>query len=310
MSAIQVRDLRKSYGALVAVDGVSFEVARGETFGLLGPNGAGKSTTIGIVVGALRPDQGSVSVDGETDPTRPALRRRIGVAPQSLALYEELTAEENLTFFGRLYGLAGASLTARVEWALAFAGLADRRRDRVRTYSGGMQRRLNLVCGLIHDPPVILMDEPTVGVDPQSRNAIFDSIEALKREGRTIVYTTHYMEEAERLCDRVAIMDRGKILALDTVEGLLRAHGGAPTVEIVFAGLGGGPGAADSGARRADLAPFGGEWDGPRWRVRHDRPIDVLQQAMSGHDAFSHVSIERANLESVFLHLTGRTLRD
>jgi linearmycin/streptolysin S transport system ATP-binding protein len=247
MSAIRVTDLGKSYGALVAVDGVSFEVARGETFGLLGPNGAGKSTTIGMIVGALRPDRGSVTVDGEADPTRPALRRRIGVAPQSLALYEDLTAEENLDFFGRLYGLSGARLKARVEWALAFAGLDDRRRDRVRTYSGGMQRRLNLVCGLIHDPPVLLMDEPTVGVDPQSRNAIFESIEALKREGRTIVYTTHYMEEAERLCDRVAIMDRGKILALDTLKGLLR---------------------------------------------------------------FSNLPIERADLESVFLHLTGRTLRD
>jgi len=312
MSAIRVNDLKKSYGALTAVDGVSFEVARGETFGLLGPNGAGKSTTIGMIVGALRPDQGSVTVDGEADPTRPALRRRIGVAPQSLALYEELTAEENLAFFGSLYGLTGARLKARVEWALAFAGLEERRRDRVQTYSGGMQRRLNLVCGLIHDPPVLLMDEPTVGVDPQSRNAIFESIEALKREGRTIVYTTHYMEEAERLCDRVAIMDRGKVLALDTVEGLLRVHGGAPTVEIVFARAAGAgaPRLPNSEPRRADLAPYGGEWDGPRWRVRHDRPIDVLQQAMSGHDAFSHVSIERANLETVFLHLTGRTLRD
>jgi len=303
MSAIRVADLEKSYGTLKAVDGVSFDVARGETLGLLGPNGAGKSTTIAMVVGALRPDRGSVTVDGETDPTRPSLRARIGVAPQSLALYEELTAEENLAFFGRLYGLSGARLRARVEWALAFAGLADRRGDRVRNYSGGMQRRLNLVCGLIHDPPVLLMDEPTVGVDPQSRNAIFESIEALKREGRTIVYTTHYMEEAERLCDRVAILDRGKILALDTVEGLLRAHGGSPTVEIVFAGDSAEP-------RRPDLAAFGGDWDGPRWRVRHARPNDVLQRAMSGGDAFSHVSIERPSLESVFLTLTGRTLRD
>ena len=310
MSAIKVSDLKKSYGALTAVDGVSFEVARGETFGLLGPNGAGKSTTIGMIVGALRPDHGSVTVDGEGDPTRPALRRRIGVAPQSLALYEELTAEENLAFFGSLYGLSGTRLKERLEWALAFVGLEERRRDRVGTYSGGMQRRLNLVCGLIHDPPVLLMDEPTVGVDPQSRNAIFESIETLKREGRTIVYTTHYMEEAERLCDRVAIMDRGKILALDTVAGLLRVHGGAPTVEIVFAGAGAAPGDPSSGTRRADLAPYGGDWDGPRWRVRHERPIEILQQAMSGHDVFSHVSIERANLETVFLHLTGRTLRD
>jgi len=247
MTAIRVADLEKSYGTLKAVDGVSFEVARGEAFGLLGPNGAGKSTTIGMIIGALRPDRGSVTVDGEADPTRPALRRRIGVSPQSLALYEEMTAEENLTFFGRLYDLGRAALKARVEWALAFAGLTDRRRDRVRTFSGGMQRRLNLVCGLIHDPPVILLDEPTVGVDPQSRNAIFESIEALKREGRTIVYTTHYMEEAERLCDRVAIMDHGKVLALDTIGGLLR---------------------------------------------------------------IPHSSGDRADLESVFLHLTGRTLRD
>ncbi|HKQ18327.1 MAG TPA: ABC transporter ATP-binding protein [Candidatus Eisenbacteria bacterium] len=247
MTAIHVADLEKSYGALKAVDGVSFDVARGETFGLLGPNGAGKSTTIGMIIGALHPDRGSVTVDGESDPTRPALRRRIGVSPQSLALYEEMTAQENLEFFGRLYDIERALLKARVEWALAFAGLTDRRRDRVKTFSGGMQRRLNLVCGLIHDPPVILLDEPTVGVDPQSRNAIFDSIEALKREGRTIVYTTHYMEEAERLCDRVAIMDHGKVLALDTVEGLLRVSKSAG---------------------------------------------------------------EAADLESVFLHLTGRTLRD
>ena len=237
MNAIHVADLRKSYGTLKAVDGVTFEVARGETFGLLGPNGAGKSTTIGMIVGALRPDHGSVTVDGESDPTRPALRRRIGVSPQSLALYDEMTAQENLEFFGRLYDLGRPLLKARVEWALAFSGLTDRRKDRVKVFSGGMQRRLNLVCGLIHDPPVILMDEPTVGVDPQSRNAIFESIEALKREGRTIVYTTHYMEEAERLCDRVAIMDHGKILALDTVEGLLRvpkSSGEAKNLESVF----------------------------------------------------------------------------
>ncbi|HEX7078270.1 MAG TPA: ABC transporter ATP-binding protein [Candidatus Eisenbacteria bacterium] len=198
MAAIQVNDLRKSYGDLVAVDGVSFAVEAGETFGLLGPNGAGKSTTIGMIVGSLRPDTGTVTVDGEADPTRPAIRRKIGVTPQSLALYAELTAEENLAFFGRLYGLSGDRLKHRVEWALAFAGLTDRRRDRVAAFSGGMQRRLNLVCGLLHEPPVILLDEPSVGVDPQSRNLLFENIEALKREGRTILYTTHYMEEAER----------------------------------------------------------------------------------------------------------------
>ncbi len=233
MAAIEVKSLRKAYGELVAVDGVSFEVNGGECFGLLGPNGAGKSTTINCVVGALRPDAGEIQIDGDSDPTRPAVRMKIGVAPQPIALYEELTAEENLTFFGSLYGLAGGLLKERIEMALEFSGLAGRRKDRVSTYSGGMQRRLNLVCGILHDPPVILLDEPTVGVDPQSRNLIFENIEALKRLGRTIVYTTHYMEEAQRLCDRVAIIDQGKILALDTVEGLLKAHGG-PDLESVF----------------------------------------------------------------------------
>jgi ABC-2 type transport system ATP-binding protein len=253
MPSIEVERLRKTYGTLVAVDGLSFEVAAGECFGLLGPNGAGKSTTIHCVVGALKPDAGSVRIDGETDPTRPAVRRRIGIAPQPIALYEDFSAEENLQFFGKLYGMGGAVLRERVEMALEFSGLASRRKDRVAAYSGGMQRRLNLVCGILHDPPVILLDEPTAGVDPQSRNHIFENIEALKRLGRTIVYTTHYMEEAQRLCDRVAIMDQGKILALDTVAGLLSAYGGEPVRRVIF---------------------------------------------------------EQANLEAVFLKLTGRSLRD
>jgi len=298
VDAIIVDSLRKSYGAIKAVDGLSFRVARGESFGLLGPNGAGKTTTIGMIVGALRPDAGRVTVDGESDPTRPAIRRRIGVAPQALALYQDLTAEENLAFFGTLYGLAGPRLKERVEWALEFSGLTDRRTSRVAGYSGGMQRRLNLVCGLLHDPPVILLDEPTVGVDPQSRNAIFDSIERLKRDGRTILYTTHYMEEAERLCDRVAIIDHGAILAIDTVGALLQQHGGAPTVEIEFP------------ARPASLDDGGGTWEGSRWRIQTERPVEALQRAMGTAEPFSHVSIERATLEDVFLHLTGRSLRD
>ncbi len=233
MASIEVRELKKSYGTVVAVDGLSFLVDRGECFGLLGPNGAGKSTTINCVVGALQPDSGQVTIEGETDPTRPSVRMKIGVAPQSIALYEDLTAQENLEFFGKLYGLSGDLLKTRIEMALEFSGLAERRKGRVSTFSGGMQRRLNLVCGILHDPPVILLDEPTAGVDPQSRNLLFDNIEELKRLGRTVVYTTHYMEEAQRLCDRVAIIDQGKILALDTVEGLLRAHKGAD-LEAVF----------------------------------------------------------------------------
>ena len=233
MAAIEVRDLRKSYGPNVAVNGISFEVREGECFGLLGPNGAGKTTTLHMLVGTLRPDSGEVRIHGEPDPTRASVRLRIGVAPQSLAIYQDLTGQENLEFFARLYGLEGGRLRERVEMALEFVGLTSRRKDRVATYSGGMQRRLNLVCGLLHDPSVILLDEPTVGVDPQSRNLLFDNIEALKRLGRTIVYTTHYMEEAERLCDRVAIVDHGAILALDTVENLRRTHGGPPVRRVI-----------------------------------------------------------------------------
>jgi len=297
VSAIRVESLRKSYGDLLAVDGVTFEVRTGEVFGLLGPNGAGKTTTIGMIAGLLRPDEGSVEVEGAHDPTRPAVRRLVGVAPQALALYNELTGEENLAFFGRLYGLSGERLRERVEWALGFSGLADRRKHRVGGYSGGMQRRLNLVCGLLHDPPVIVLDEPTVGVDPQSRNAIFENIDELKLQGRTLLYTTHYMEEAERLCDRVAIMDHGKILALDTVHTLLRQHGGRSTVEVEFAD------------RPKTLEGLGGAWDKGVWRVQTDHPVQVLQQASTA-GSFSNVSIRGANLEAVFLSLTGRSLRD
>lgn len=247
---IQATELRKSYGDVVAVDGLSLEVARGETFGLLGPNGAGKTTTIHMLVGLLKPDSGRISINGESDPTRPEVRRHLGIAPQSLALYSDLTGQENLEFFGRIFGATGALLKDRVNSALDFAQLTEHRKRRVKTYSGGMQRRLNLACAVLHDPPVILLDEPTVGVDTQSRNHIFENIDSLKKRGRTILYTTHYIEEAQRLCDRVAIMDQGKILALDSVDGLVKAHG-------------------DTSARTA-----------------------------------------QADLEAVFLSLTGRTMRD
>jgi ABC-2 type transport system ATP-binding protein len=230
---LSVAGIRKTYGERVAVDGLSFEVRRGETFGLLGPNGAGKSTTLLMLTGLLRPDAGRILLDGGS-PTEPAVRRSLGLAPQGLAIYPDLSAEENLAFFGRLYSLPRARLAERVEWALDLAGLPDRRRDRVVTFSGGMQRRLNLACALVHDPQVLLLDEPTVGVDPQSRNHIFEAIERLKKDGRTIVYTSHYMEEVERLCDRIAIIDDGRLLALDDLDALLRAHAGCANLEAVF----------------------------------------------------------------------------
>jgi ABC-2 type transport system ATP-binding protein len=295
---IQVRDLRKSYGQLLAVDGISFSIAKGEAFGLLGPNGAGKTTTISMILGALRPDAGMVEIDGGSDPTRPEIRMRLGTAPQSLAIYEDLTAEENLAFFGRLYQLSGKKLAERVEWALEFSGLASRRKDRVKTYSGGMQRRLNLVAGIMHDPPVVLMDEPTVGIDPQSRNQIYESIESLKKLGRTILYTTHYMEEAQRLCDRVAIIDHGKILAMDSVDGLIHKHGGNPTLEVQFNKL------------PTDTSSLPGKLNGNKLRLSTENPLKALEQVSKVTTDFLHVAIERADLETVFLNLTGRTLRD
>jgi linearmycin/streptolysin S transport system ATP-binding protein len=238
---LTLENVRKTYGATVAVDGLSLTVARGEVLGLLGPNGAGKSTSVNLAVGLLAPDAGAVRIDGKGSPTDPAVRRSIGVAPQALAVYDLLSGEENLHFFGEVYGLTGALLAERVRWSLDFVGLTDRRRDRVGTYSGGMKRRLNLAAALVHDPELVLLDEPTVGVDPQSRNQIFENILALKRLGRTLIYTTHYMEEAERLCDRVAIIDKGKLLALGSVQELLDAHGvkpkmvlQGPTLEEVF----------------------------------------------------------------------------
>jgi ABC-2 type transport system ATP-binding protein len=251
--------------------------------GLLGPNGAGKSTSVNLAVGLLPPDEGTVSIDGLGRPTDAAVRSRIGVAPQALALYELLSGEENLRFFGEVYGLTGSALAGRVDWCLAFVGLADRARDRVSTYSGGMKRRLNLAAALVHQPDLLLLDEPTVGVDPQSRNQIFDNITALHRSGTTIVYTTHYMEEAERLCDRIAIVDQGRLLALGTLAELLAAHGGPPTLIV------------DS--------------NGGSERVQTADPLAELNRRAAAR-AISSFHVERPTLEQVFLTLTGRSLRD
>lgn len=295
---ITAQNLVKRYGNITAVNDISFELHKGETFGLLGPNGAGKTTTINMMVGVLKPDSGAITLNGSADPTQPEVRRQLGNAPQSLALYEELTAEENLKFFGKMYDLAGKKLSERVQWALEFAGLIDRRKSRVSAYSGGMKRRLNLACALVHDPPVLLLDEPTVGVDPQSRNAIFDSIEKLIQEGRTIVYTTHYMEEAQRLCDRVAIMDHGKILALDTVDKLIESHGGLSVIEGVLS------------APPKESANLPGVIKGTYFRQETNRPLEAVAKLAASGCEFVTLNIHKADLEMVFLNLTGRSLRD
>ena len=280
---LTLTNVRKSFGKTVAVDGLSLSVGQGELFGLLGPNGAGKSTSVSLAVGLLSPDSGTIAVAGLGNPADPSVRQQIGVAPQSLALYALLTGEENLRFFGQVYGLSGAALASRVAWCLDFVGLADRKDDAVAKYSGGMKRRLNLAAALVHDPQLLLLDEPTVGVDPQSRNKIFENIEALHAEGRTIIYTTHYMEEAVRLCERIAIIDAGRLLALGSVGELLAKYGGPPTL-VVNTG----------GAER---------------RVQTADPLGELNR-LAGAGAIDAFQMERPTLEQVFLTLTGRSLRD
>ena len=236
---LNVEHLSRRFGERVAVDDVSFRIRPGETLGLLGPNGAGKTTAIAMICGITRADHGSVSLAGVSlAADERAYKRRFGLVPQDLALYDELSAWANLQLFGGLYGLLPDLLRSRADEALQLVDLADRRDERVKNFSGGMKRRLNIAAALLHDPDLILLDEPTVGVDPQSRNAIFDNLEVLKKRGKTLLYTTHYMEEAERLCDRILIMDRGKILADDTVAGLYRrlpgAASGPKKLEEVF----------------------------------------------------------------------------
>jgi ABC-2 type transport system ATP-binding protein len=311
---LDARTLRKSFGAIPAVSDVSFTVDPGELVGLLGPNGAGKSTTVGMIAGIVAPDAGEVRINGQalqgdTDPAKAA----IGLVPQDLALFDELPARENLRFFGSLYGLAGAKLDATIASGLEFVGLADRARDKVKTFSGGMKRRLNLAAGLLHDPQLVLLDEPTVGIDPQSRNAIFDNLEALRARGKSIVYTTHYMEEAERLCDRIVIVDHGKVIANDTVRGL---YGLLPASRRLTVELRGNK-QADSGlaeATRALPAVASAEVaDGVLSVALDDLAAGapgVLSLLQQRGVAYDHVVSERGDLETVFLTLTGRTLRD
>jgi ABC-2 type transport system ATP-binding protein len=294
--AIEVQDLTKSYGQVVALRGLSFCVPKGETFGLLGPNGAGKSTAIQIMTGLLRADSGRALVD-RGQPHLSDIRRRIGVAPQALSLYDELTAAENLAFFGRLYGLSGSRLQTRVDWGLEFAGLQDRAGHRAATYSGGMKRRLNIAIALIHEPQVLFLDEPTVGVDPQSRNHIFESIHRLQEAGLTILYTTHYMEEARRLCHRVAIMDKGQLLALDTVPNLIASHGGASKIT------------ADVEFWPKELSAVGTPLEGQLLTTSAEPLAEVARWTNAGAKLNS-LQISSPDLESVFLNLTGRSLRD
>jgi ABC-2 type transport system ATP-binding protein len=309
---LEVCGLHKRYGDLVAVHEVSFTVRPGEMVGLLGPNGAGKTTTVSMIAGLLAPDQGEVRIEGgvvrsETDP----VKRRMGLVPQDLALHDELSARENLALFGALYGMRGAALQKAMEEAFAVAGLADRAADRVSTFSGGMKRRLNLAAALLHSPSILLLDEPTVGVDPQSRNAIFSNLEDLKRQGKTLVYTTHYMEEAERLCDSIIIVDHGKVIANGSLNEVRRLVPATNVLELQIENPG-----ADGwfGALRALPGVEGAELEGPSLRVTLG---DLLQHSpgvlswLAGQGyRCSHIASQRADLETVFLTLTGRSVRN
>ena len=302
------------YGDLTAVNDVSLNVRPGEVLGLLGPNGAGKSTLIGILCGMFAPTAGSVHLgDVPVTPRARSAKQRIGVVPQDIALYEKLSGRQNLRFFGRVYGLGGRRLRERVEAVLDVVGLSDRGNDRAETYSGGMQRRLNLAAGLLHEPELLILDEPTVGVDPQSRNHIFDNVERLNRDqGVSIVYTTHYMEEAERLCDRVAIIDHGKIVALDTPRALTESLGGG----VIQIGI--DPDQAKQVTEiLAALESVQTVGPGPDERLlnieaesaRHAL-VDVMQAMNAAALEVETVRILEPNLESVFLRFTGRRLRD
>ena len=318
---VNVEQLTKKYGEFSAVREINFSIEQGEVFGLLGPNGAGKSTTISMLTGLYPPTAGSIRIAG-LDAVREArqVKRIIGVVPQDIALYPALSARANLRFFGEMFGLAGGELRARVESVLEYVAMSERANDPVRTYSGGMKRRINLAVGLINNPQVLFLDEPTVGVDPQSRNHIFESVERLNQEaGMTVLYTTHYMEEAERLCKRVAIIDRGQIIALDTPRNLIGMLGGgiirmgvAEPAEETRRAIE----ALEMVKSAAYLAAEEGENPAQR---RHILKIETLQAIQAllqiihcmnerNLDILSIETLE-PNLESVFLHLTGKSLR-
>jgi ABC-2 type transport system ATP-binding protein len=307
-----VEDLVKRYGAQRAVDGIGFEVSRGELFGLLGPNGAGKTTTINVLSTLLPADGGRAVIGGHDVASEPAaVRRLIGVVPQEIALYQDLGARDNLLFWGRVHGLKGQDLQARVARLLDLVELGEHARQKVETFSGGMKRRLNLAAGLVHGPAVLFLDEPTVGIDAQARSRLLDLIRQLADEGLTIVYTTHYLEEAEQLCDRIGVIDRGRMVAVGDKEDLIREIGDEDRVRV-----------AVPAPRRAELAAAATAWPGVTSVREHRGKSEIraadggavlpsLQAWLAAADLeLAQLEVVRPNLETLYLNLTGRGLRE
>ncbi len=307
MAFLQVRNLRKKYGGFTALSGVSFSVDTGEVFGLLGPNGAGKTTLLSILAGLSEDYDGEILVAGRVfDPEDASQRPLLGVVPQDLALYPELTARENLHFFGEIYGVGTRELTPRIDRILAAVGLTERKDHAVATFSGGMKRRLNLGIALVHEPRILLLDEPTTGVDPQSRNHIFEEVRRLQREGLAIVYTSHYMEEVESLCSRIGIIDQGRLVACDALAGLLRLLPGRIRIQS--------PGFTERFLSRvAEVSRVTHDGDGHvdmEAAEVQTLVLSVMKLALEENVELTGLRFEEPNLERVFLHLTGRDLRD
>jgi ABC-2 type transport system ATP-binding protein len=310
-AVLQVDSLRKEFGELTAVADISFEVLEGEIFGFLGPNGAGKTTSISMICGLLKPTAGEIFVCGKSVLSHPReVKAMMGVVPQEVAIYEELSARENLVFWGGIFGLKGKALNTRVDKLLEQVGLDDRAKEPTKNFSGGMKRRLNLAMGLINEPRLILLDEPTVGIDPQARIKILDVVKAIAAEGRTVIYTTHYLEEAEELCDRVAIIDHGKILSLGTVPELQTqlGEGSLLTVQGSFSGRS----LTEAVDGVEGLRPIEIEEGRAMLLVTTEGPgiSHCLESLFSKGMTFDDITIKEPNLEDLFLKLTGRELRN